>query len=184
MPLLANGGHGGAANFEALVLAVPMVVVGVILFFQKTTKPIVPFGMVLGGFAVAVGGFTFLQPADEHSDPVGRSDAEVAYGEMVASLCDAQDAAATGDFESARTIFLDDVHARLHVLADRLSDDRAIAARLLEAKQAVEADLDDDEVGGAGVPASTEALARDLGELAAATTAGLGTLDVEVDGCD
>ena len=184
MPFLANGGHGGgAAGFEALVLAVPMVVVGVILFFQKTTKPIVPLGLVLGGFAVAVGGFTFLQP-DDHSDAPGASDAEVAYGEMVGSLCDAQDAAAAGDFESARTIFLDDVHVRLHGLADRLSDDRAVAARLLEAKQAVEADLDDDEVDAADVPASSDALARDLGELAAAATAGLATLDVEVDGCE
>lgn len=163
------------------MLAIPMVVVGVILFVQKSAKPIVPLGLVLGGFAIAVGGFTFLQ-SDDHSDAAGPSDAEVAYGEMVGSLCEARDAAAAEDFETARTIFLDDVHARLHGLADRLSDDREVAARLLEAKQAVEAKLDDDEIGQ-GVPASAAQLESDLEELIAAAGAGLATLDLEVDGC-
>ena len=177
MPFLANGGHGGAANFEALVLAIPMVIVGVILFVQKTAKPIVPFGLVLGGFAVAVGGFTFLQPADDHPAAEGPSDAEVAYGEMVASMCDARDAADAGEAEEAGTIFEDDVHVRLHGLADRLTEDRAAVARLLEAKQRVEADLDD---SGAG----PENLSGDLGELIGAAQAALSSLEMEVDGCD
>lgn len=169
--LLANGGHGGAANFEALVLAVPMVVVGVILFVQKTAKPIVPIGLVLGGLAIAVGGFTFLQPAAD-----GHSDAEVAYGEMVVSLCEARDVAATGDVDTAGVIFEDDVHVRLHGLADRSTDDRAIAARLLEAKQAVEAGLDDPHV-------EPQELSSDIGELIGATEAVLSSLDMEVGGC-
>ena len=184
MSFLANGGHGGPANLEALVLAIPMVVVGVILFVQKSAKPIVPLGLVLGGFAIAVGGFTFLQPADDHQAADEASDAEVAYGEMVGSLCDAESAAAADDVAAARTIFLDDVHVRLHGLVDRLSDDRAVAARLLEAKQAVEADLEDAEVDAEEVPASAEQLARDLEELASAASAGLAALDLEVDGCD
>ena len=171
MPL-AHGGSG-AANFEALVLAVPMVVVGVILFVQKTAKPIVPVLLVVGGIAVAAGGFTFLQPAapEEHSD------AEVAYGEMVASMCAARDAAADGDVDRAGVIFEDDVHLRLHGLADDLTDDRATAAALLEAKQSVEADLDADAV-------DAEGLSSDLGELISATTSALGSRDMEVDGCD
>lgn len=183
MPFLADGGHGGPANFEALVLAIPMVAVGVILFVQKSAKPIVPLGLVLGGFAIAVGGFTFLQPAADDPAAAGPSDAEAAYGEMVASLCEARDAAAAQDVATARTIFLDDVHAGLHDLAERLSDDRAVAARLLEAKQAVEAALEDEEIGSEDVPASAEQLAGDLDELTAAVVGGLDALDLEVDGC-
>lgn len=170
--LLAHGGEGGAANFEALVLAIPMVVVGVILFAQKAAKPIVPVALVLGGFAIAVGGFTVLKPAavEEHSD------AEIAYGEMLASLCEARMVAADGEVDDAGAIFEDDVHVRLHDLADRLSDDRAAAGRLLEAKQVVEADLDR--------LVEPEELSSDLGDLIVATEAGLDSLDLEVDGCE
>ena len=168
--LFAHGG-GGPANFEALVLAIPMVVVGVMLFVQKTAKPIVPIVLVLSGFLIGVGSFTVLKPADEE-----HTDAEIAYGEMLGSMCEASEAAADGDVSTAETLFLDDVHLRLHGLADSLTDDRTAAAELLEAKQAVEADFEDGAEG--------EEVAEDLDGLLAATTTAFDSLELEVEGCE
>ncbi len=51
-------------------------------------------------------------------------------------------AAIDGDPSLASTLFFDRAHDRLHELAAAVSDiDRSIEARLLEAKQRVEADL-------------------------------------------
>lgn len=57
-------------------------------------------------------------------------------------VCEAAEAAA-GDVEAAEAIFFDRAHDSLHELAATLDDtDRVSAARLLEAKQDVEAELD------------------------------------------
>ena len=67
-------------------------------------------------------------------------------GRLAASLCDAAEDAENGDVAGARARF-DDVHARLHVLADGLAErDRRLAAELLRAKQRVESGLS----GGGG----------------------------------
>jgi hypothetical protein len=59
-------------------------------------------------------------------------------------LCDARTLAEAGDVQSAADTFESRAHAELHTLADRLSaSDRDAAARLLEAKQQVEAVLSD-----------------------------------------
>lgn len=55
-------------------------------------------------------------------------------------LCDARTLAEGGDVQSAADTFESRAHAELHTLADRVAaTDRDVAARLLEAKQRVEA---------------------------------------------
>jgi hypothetical protein len=93
---------------------------------------------------------------------------------VVEALCEAKDVAAR-DAEAARTIFFDHAHDRLHDIAAAEEVDRASAARLLEAKQVVEADFD----GTAGPE-----LASDLGQLVATVGDALGDLSVSASGCD
>jgi hypothetical protein len=94
---------------------------------------------------------------------------------VVDALCDAKDAAGR-DPEEARMVFFDRAHDPLHDIAAAAEEvDRSSAARLLEAKQTVEADLD----GMAGPE-----LASDLGALVAATRDALKQLSVSVAGCD
>lgn len=73
----------------------------------------------------------------------GRADAPAHHGDrtsILTVLCASQRAAASGRLIEARTIFDDQVHESLHVLAaDGAVVDRAVSARLLEAKQVVEA---------------------------------------------
>jgi electron transfer flavoprotein alpha subunit len=94
---------------------------------------------------------------------------------VVDALCDAKDAAGQ-DPEEARMVFFDRAHDPLHDIAAAAGEvNRSSAARLLEAKQAVESDLNR--------TAGTE-LASDLGALVAATRDALKQLSVSVPGCD
>lgn len=81
-----------------------------------------------------------------------------------ATLCIALDAALAGDIDAARASF---DHGPLHELADAAIDvDRATAARLLEAKEAVEGSLADTTL-------AADAVADDLRTLVEATIAAL-----------
>jgi hypothetical protein len=81
-------------------------------------------------------------------------------------LCEATAKAEMGDTAGGEEVFFDVVHQPLHDLADATAEvDRAAAARLLEAKQAVEAGLD------AGQPDMGEAFQA----LVVATDAALAT---------
>lgn len=103
-------------------------------------------------------------------DPIGRL-TSVADG-----LCDARHEVAA-DAGRARTIFYDRVHGGLHTLARELQGrDRAAAARLLEAKEAVEADL-------TAQPARPT-VASDLGRLDGLTRRGLAVLGARPRPCD
>jgi hypothetical protein len=94
---------------------------------------------------------------------------------VVEALCEADDEAAR-DAEAARRIFFDRAHDPLHDIAEAAEEvDRSSAARLLEAKQAVEADLE-----AMGAPE----LASDLGRLIVATRDSLEDLSVSTEGCD
>lgn len=74
-------------------------------------------------------------------EPTGSSVARPVDNEYFTRLCGVLAAAVAGDLDIARTEF---DHGPLHELADRVIDvDRAVAASLLEAKEAVESDLDD-----------------------------------------
>ena len=67
-------------------------------------------------------------------------------------VCVALAAAGDGDLEEARDVF-DDVHVGLHALATAAGErDRAVAARLLEAKQVVEAEVDEETLAGLVAP--------------------------------
>jgi hypothetical protein len=61
-------------------------------------------------------------------------------------LCEASTKADKGDVDGAGKEFYDTAHQPLHDLAAEVSDvDRAVAARLLEAKEAVESSLEGDQ---------------------------------------
>lgn len=101
------------------------------------------------------GGTTARSRAPAAASP-GSPSVEVVAG----GLCDALAAAEAGDLAGARDMF---DHGPLHDLADAVIDiDRGVAARLLEAKEAVESDLADDGV-------APHRVAEDLRSLAVAT---------------
>jgi hypothetical protein len=94
---------------------------------------------------------------------------------VVEALCEAKDEAPRHP-EEARTTFFDRAHDSLHDIAAASGEvARSSAARLLEAKQAVEADLE---------AMGTPELASDLGRLIAATRDALKDLSVSTEGCD
>lgn len=90
--------------------------------------------IVLGVMPLAAcGGSSSSAPVD------GPPAVSGAFGPLHLAVCEAADAAGAGDEVGAAEAF-DDVHGPLHELAAATeAEDRAIAARLLEAKQAVEA---------------------------------------------
>lgn len=76
----------------------------------------------------------------------GGSDGDAPYRSMGSGLCEAAMKAEAGDTAGAEEVFYDIVHQPLHDLAAATSEvDRALAARLLEAKEAVESGLDTDQ---------------------------------------
>ena len=172
--LSAHGADGGP-NFEALVLALPMLVVGVILFVQKSAQPIVPVLLVLGGIAIGGAGMTVLD-GDDHDGEGSKVAPTSSYVGTVTGLCEAGRLAPSRP-EEAAALFQDQAHVDLHDLAAEVEEsDRAAAAALLEAKQAVEADIEADQPDG-------ERLEQDLDELLDAAVAGLRELDVEAPTC-
>jgi hypothetical protein len=98
--------------------------------------------LLLGTAAIAAGacsrgddGRDGAAPATTVTKATGR------YGAVHTELCKAKAEADAGDLASAKRTF-DDVHAGIHELATATEEvDRAAAARLLEAKQRVEAGL-------------------------------------------
>jgi hypothetical protein len=98
-----------------------------------------------------------------------------AYGRALIGLCSAR-AQADRTPSRVRSTFFDRSHDTLHRLARALERvDRALTARLLEAKNVIEADVAFD-------PPSAS-LAADLDRLIGATRAGLRRLDEPAPGC-
>lgn len=72
------------------------------------------------------------------------NDDPVAGAEAIQGLCAATEAAAEGRDDEVSALFADRAHQQLHDLAAAVAKrDRAMAGRLLEVKQEVEADLED-----------------------------------------
>ena len=95
--------------------------------------------------------------------------------EAVTGLCEARDEAES-DVNSARTTFYDHSHEPLHGIARALEPvDRSMVSRLLEAKQAVEADL--------ASPSPAPSLTADLDALLQVTRASLARLSVPPPSC-
>lgn len=103
------------------------------------------------------------------------SDSAAGLRDAAAALCAAKGQAAS-DPTSARRSFYDRAHDRLHELA-RLAErsDRPAAARLLEAKQRVEHDLDG--------PTPPARLAGDLDRLLVTTNAALAVISISPPPC-
>jgi hypothetical protein len=100
---------------------------------------------------------------DDASEP-----GPIAYDRTFAGLCDGVAAAGAGSLDRALGLFLRQSHTGLHELAAALSDaDRRAAARLLEAKAAVEESL----------PARSASAEEDLAALLEATAAGIAIAD-------
>ncbi len=109
------------------------------------------------GLRFLAAGLLLLAAACSSSGASGSADP---LDEAVAGLCEATTLAEDGDVAAAAAVFQDRSHEYLHELADQLSDqDRAATARLLEAKQRVEAAFADSETAD---PAETANLLRDL----------------------
>jgi len=76
----------------------------------------------------------------------GASNPDDPYRSAASGLCEASTKADKGDVDGAGKEFYDTAHQPLHDLAAEVSDvDRAVAARLLEAKEAVESSLEGDQ---------------------------------------
>lgn len=76
------------------------------------------------------------------------SDQSDGYQSAASGLCEASAEVDDGDIEGAESQFYDTVHQPLHDLAAEVSEvDRVIAARLLEAKEAVESRFETDSAG-------------------------------------
>jgi hypothetical protein len=96
-----------------------------------------------------------------------------AAGEAVLGLCEIADAS---ERDPALTTFLDRSHQTLHVIAAAAEvADRGAAADLLEAKQAVEADLAE--------PVLPEGFAEDVASLLEATRAALSAIGLPSPDC-
>ncbi len=96
----------------------------------------------------------------EQSAPAPSPSAE----QTLVQLCGVLESALAGDLDTVRSTF---DHGPLHAIADATTDvDRRTAARLLEAKEAIESDL-------ANPATNTATMAADLETLIAATTAAL-----------
>lgn len=80
------------------------------------------------------------------------------------------------DIEKANGVFYDQTHEELHVIAAATEEkDRTVAARLLQAKEKVEADLTDLQV--------PDTFVEDVDALLSATQDALRTIGVSVPGC-
>ena len=83
-------------------------------------------------------------------------------------LCQSRAAAEAGDVPGASGVFQSRAHAELHTLADRLSaTDRDAAARLLEAKQRLEAAFADPAASPPAVAGLISALEAEVASSAA-----------------
>lgn len=91
-----------------------------------------------GVFAVSAA-FAALFPESREAPVVS----DVAYDRMFAGLCASSAAADDGELPRAHSLFLGRAHSDLHLLAQVLADGdrRSLSARLLEAKNEVEASL-------------------------------------------
>lgn len=122
---------------------------------------------------VGLAALVLVSCAPASSDDATASAAPVT--DAAAALCTAKRQAAT-DPQAARRVFYDRAHDHLHELARQAqTTDRPAAARLLEAKQRVEHDLD--------ASAAPQRLVGDLDRLLAATDAALTAVSIPPPTC-
>lgn len=126
-------------------------------------------GLILAGSVVLSAAALACGPPGRGGDdeaPVAAAPTD-AYATVLPGLCRSSAAAESGDVAGAERVFADTVHGPLHDIAQEAeASDRAMAARLLEAKQAVEHHLERPQ-------ADPAALGSDLARLSGATRAAL-----------
>lgn len=129
-----------------------------------------PAGVLLAVVLVAIGGAVALAAALRRDDSPARapdSSPAATFRAARDGVCSAAAGARGGDVTAARDTFFDRSHQPLHDLAAAAQrTDRAVAGRLLEAKAAVEAGLED----------AKSSLPADLDALATATGRAMGTV--------
>ena len=171
-----------ASNVDLIVIAGGVVALGIAFIFQKSVSLRVSIIMVVVGVGGLVAGLTVFndsgQSAGATTITVQGQDYPVSdLTDAVAGMCEASEAARSGDVEEARTIFIDRAHIPLHVIAAAVEDDdRRQAAAVLEAKERVETTITKDD-------ADPEQLAGDIDELNGATTVALATLGITSSAC-
>jgi len=162
---------------DDIALALGLVLLGLAFLVQKSMDRRVSIALVVLGVVGLVGSFTFLKNVGGGATITvqGQEFQEEELQDAVAALCTARNQA-TGDPEAAQTTFLDRAHVPLHVIAAAVEDeDRAVSARLLEAKQTVEERFASKGDG--------DRLAEDMEDLLAVTVDALETLDIPASSC-
>ena len=171
---VAHTATGGGTSLEQLALAAGVLLLGFAFLVQKTVDRRVSIALVVLGLFAFVGAFTFFNASEPSVTVDGRRLTESDANDAIRALCVARDAA--GDVAAARSAFEDRAHGPLHDIAAAIEDDdRDLAARLLVAKQAVEADLT--------VSRDPEQLADDLDRLVDATIVAVDALGMEATTC-
>lgn len=169
-----------ASNVDLIVIAAGVALLGIMFIWQKKVKMIVSVVMVIAGITGVVLGLTVFNGDGGVGETIavqGQTFPISALTDAVAGICDARAAAEAGNVEDAETIFVNRAHQALHVIAAAVEDeDREQAARVLEAKQAVERLLFEEE-------ADADALATALDELDSAATEALATLKITAVTC-
>ncbi|MGI9021773.1 MAG: hypothetical protein ACR2HV_00800 [Acidimicrobiales bacterium] len=126
--------------------------------------------LVVGLSACDTGGDGTASPGSTASSPATTAPPMPAVLDLLPGLCTARDRAAS-DVNSARVTFYAQSHDPLHTIARDLEPiDRALAARLLEAKQAVEADLNTVPAESNTVPADANTVPADATAVPTAPT--------------
>lgn len=177
MTSFAHTAAGGGTNLEQIALAVAVVALGLAFLVQKTVDRRVSVGLVAFGLIALIGSLTFLRGfGEEPAVTVGGEEfSETELQDAVVGLCSARESA-TEDVDGAETAFLDRAHEPLHVLVAAIEDDdRALAGRLLVAKQVVEAEFDGDR--------DPQELEQDMDELLSVTVEALEVVGIEAHAC-
>ena len=177
MRFLSAHSASGGGSLDQIGLAVGVICLGLAFLVQKSLDRRVSIALVVVGLVGLVGSFTFLKNIGGGNTITvqGQEFQEQELQDAVVAICTARNEADT-DTEAAELVFLDSAHLPLHVIAAAVEDeDRALAGRLLEAKQTVE-----EEFAGKTDPAE---LADELDALLDVTVESLYVLEIEVSTC-
>lgn len=133
-------------------------------------------GLVLAGcIALSAGALVLGWPGGGRGEAPKAAVAPDPYAPVLPGLCRSSESAAGGDVTGAERVFADTVHGPLHDIArEAAASDRTLSARLLEAKEAVEHDLE-------SPPSDPAALGPDLVRLGSTTRAALALTGHPVD---
>lgn len=170
---LARSAFGGG-RFDDVVLVVGLVLLGLAFLVQKSLDRRISILMVVIGLIGLIGSQTFLKNIGGKTITVqGQEFQDKELQAAITAMCTAR--TEVEDPKAAQITFFDGAHVPLHVIAAALEEeDRALTARMLEAKQDV-------EEGFAG--ADPDELEEGLSALIEVTAEALAALDIPTDTC-